>query len=268
MAGCSQTLIGPFPRIAVQHCGSGAALIFLHGVGGNRTNWAVQLNSFSLSYHAIAWDMRGYGRSDDYEGPLQVDDLCADLRRVLDHFEADRAHLVGLSLGGFIIQEFYRRHPERVRSLTLANTNAGPAVDWSPGKRDGFLRMRRDPLAAGLTPAEVAPQLVKALVSDGVGDDVRRALTDSIAQLRSESFIKALERVVEFNSADVLPSIACPTLLIGSLNDPVVPIEEVRRMRELLPRAQLVELPGAHLSNIEQPDAFNRALASFLRDVP
>jgi 3-oxoadipate enol-lactonase len=259
-------LIGPPPRIAVDHAGTGTALVFLHGVGGNRGNWRGQLRHFAARYHAIAWDMRGYGDSDDYEGPLEIDDLCSDLERVLDHFGVRTAHLVGLSLGGFILLEFYRRHADRVLTLTLANTNAGPAVDWSPSKREGFVRLRRDPLVAGLTPSQCAPDMVNSLLSAGADPQVRQQLIDSISALRTTSFIRAVERVVEFNSADVLEAIERPTLLIGSRADQVTPLADMRRMQQRIPGSRLVELDGAHLSNIEQPSAFNAALDAFLRE--
>ena len=67
------------PRIAVEHIGAGPVAIFLHGIGGNRTNWRDQLPAFSRSFHAVAWDARGYGDSDDYEGPLDFGDFAPDL---------------------------------------------------------------------------------------------------------------------------------------------------------------------------------------------
>lgn len=258
------TRVGPHPFIAVDFAGEGPALVFLHGVGGNRHNWSHQLEAFAPRFRALAWDLRGYGGSDDYDGPMEIEDVCRDLLRVLDHFGADRAHLVGLSLGGFITQEFYRRHPARVRTLTLANTNAGPAVDWTPAQREDFVRLRRAPLVAGMTPADFAPAMVQSLVSTGAPEAVRRSLIESIAALRTESFLKAVERVVEFDSSDVLPQITVPTLLIGSTEDRVTPLAAMRRMQQLIPGARLAELEGAHLSNIEQPQAFNAVLGEFL----
>ena len=103
------TLIGPAPRIAVDHAGQGPLLVFLHGIGGQRTNWHAQLQALADRFHVVAWDARGYGASDDYDGPLAFGDFSADLVRVLDHFGAEAAHLVGLSMGGMIAQDFYRR---------------------------------------------------------------------------------------------------------------------------------------------------------------
>src|SRR5258706_7511304 len=114
--------IGPAPRIAVQHDGAGELVMFLHGIGGNRDNWDDQLVHYAPHSHAAAWDARGYADSDDYPGELSITDFAGDLRRVLDHFKADKAHIVGLSLGGRVAQRFYFKHPDRVRSLVLADT--------------------------------------------------------------------------------------------------------------------------------------------------
>ena len=110
----------------------------MHGIGGNRTNWHDQLPAFGARYRAVAWDARGYGLSDDYDGPLSYDDFCGDILRVLDHFGARKAHLVGLSMGGFIAQDFYAHHPERVASLVLADTRPGYEKGFDPGGPRGI----------------------------------------------------------------------------------------------------------------------------------
>lgn len=118
-------LVGPAPRIALSVAGSGPLVVLLHGIGGHRRHWDDQLAAFGAHFTAAAWDARGYGDSDDYDGALAFSDFSADLLRVLDFFGAARAHLVGLSLGGRIARDFALRHPERVATLVLANTTAG-----------------------------------------------------------------------------------------------------------------------------------------------
>ena len=118
-------MVGPRPLIAVDVQGRGPLLLFLHGIGGNRGNWRGQLPAFAGAFTAAAWDARGYGASDDYEGPLDFAEFSADLLRVIDHFGAERAHLCGLSMGGRIAMDFHDRHPERVASLTLCDTQPG-----------------------------------------------------------------------------------------------------------------------------------------------
>src|SRR5262249_6313876 len=118
MTDFKKVMVPGAPQIAIEHIGGGPLLIFLHRLPGNRTNWREQLPVFARDFHAAAWDARGYGDSDDYEGPLDFGDFAHDLRRVLDHFGAARAHLVGLSMGGMIALDFITRYRDRVATLT------------------------------------------------------------------------------------------------------------------------------------------------------
>src|SRR5438876_8255925 len=109
----TEYVAGP-PRIAFDHAGVGPLVVLMHGIGGNRSNWHDQLPELARSFHAVAWDARGYGDSDDYDGDLDFGDFARDLARLLDHFGAARAHLVGLSMGGVIALDFVTRWPARV----------------------------------------------------------------------------------------------------------------------------------------------------------
>ena len=129
--------IGPEPNIAVDYMGQGPLVVFLHGIGGNRTNWHVQLPIFAKHFTAATWDARGWGDSDDYDGPLRFGDVCDDLCRVLDHFGSTSAHLVGLSMGGMIVQEFAARYPNRVGAMVLVDTNNG---SMSEAEIESFVR--------------------------------------------------------------------------------------------------------------------------------
>jgi 3-oxoadipate enol-lactonase len=148
MAQWKTELVPPAPRIAVDHTGEGKLVICMHGIGGNRTNWHDQLPDFGRHFHAASWDARGYGMSDDYEGPLDFHDFARDLVRVLDHFGARKAHLVGLSMGGLIAMDFNARFPERVATLTICDSLPGFS-HISPEQSREFIRLRLEPLRAG-----------------------------------------------------------------------------------------------------------------------
>ena len=135
----------------------------MHGIGGNASNWGAQLPAFAPHFACAAWDARGYGASDDYDGPLAFDDFVADLLRVLDHFGVARAHLVGLSMGGRIAMRTALLHPERVATLTLVDTHEGFEA-FTPEQRRAFVDSRRAPLLAGKTPADIAEPVARSLV--------------------------------------------------------------------------------------------------------
>jgi 3-oxoadipate enol-lactonase len=226
--------IGPAPRIAVDRMGDGKLVVFLHGIGGNRTNWRDQLPVFAECFHAVAWDARGYGLSDDYDGPLHYNDFCDDLLRVLDHFEADKAHLVGLSMGGSIIQDFYSQHAGRVASMVLADTRPGFEAPFDPAAREEFLRLRLHPLRAG-----------KALHKD--------------------SYMKTIEGRVTWKPTFVAAKVTVPTLVVVGSDDRLTPPAMAKSIADAIPGARLAVIPAAgHLSNIEQPKVFNEIVLGFL----
>ena len=113
------------PSIALEYAGSGEAVIMLHGIGGNRTNWWNQIDFLKHQYLAIAWDARGYGDSDDYNGNLIFEDFSEDLASILSNFELESAHIIGLSMGGRIAMQFAAKYPHKVKSLALVDTTSG-----------------------------------------------------------------------------------------------------------------------------------------------
>lgn len=262
------TLVGPAPRIAVEHAGAGPLVLFLHGVGGNRSNWRAQLQALAPEFHAAAWDARGYGDSDDYPGPMSFADCCDDAVRVLDQFGAATAHVVGLSMGGMIALELERRYPRRVASLVLCDTTHVPAEGLSAEQIEEFLRSRRAPLLAGKEPRDIAPAVAHSLVSPFATAEHVQQLVDSMAALHKESYVKALETVARWSGRPDLATVAAPTLVIVGSHDPLTPPAASLRIATGIPGARLCVIERAgHLSNIEQPAQFNTVLREFLLDL-
>lgn len=260
-------LIGPAPRLAVDHAGEGELLVFLHGIGGNRTNWHDQLPEFSKHCHAVAWDARGYGGSDDYEGPLRFSQYADDLTRILDHFGAESAHVVGLSMGGRIAMDFAARYPDRVRSLVLCDTHRGFSHFPEEKKRE-FVRLRKEPLVNGAEPRDIAEPVARTLIGPKAPEPIFRRLVDSISRLHKESYIKSIEATVISDAQVDLGAIRVPTLVVVGEEDRLTTPEEARIIAGAIPGARLVVIPEAgHLSNIEKPREFNDAVLGFLREV-
>lgn len=237
--------------------GQGPLVVFLHGIGGNRRSWDAQVEFFSRQFTAAAWDARGYGDSEDYEGPLDFRVFSFDLIRMLDHLRAANAHVVGLSMGGRIARNFALAHPERVKSLVLANTS--PGFDALPPERvAAFVEQRRN-----LDPEAQA----KRLLGPGARPEASERLVAGLRAVHRDSYLKTVQASVTQDVAAPIEKIAAPTLVIGSADDPLYPIDIARGMAKRIPGARLVELPGGHVSNLEQPERFNSAVLEFLKTV-
>ena len=259
------------PRIAMDVMGEGPLLVLLHGIGGNRSNWQFQLPAFAGDFTAAAWDARGYGLSDDYDSDLDFNDFSHDLARLLDHFGAAKAHLCGLSMGGRVAQDFYALYPERVATLVLCDTFAGDDTsDTRSGRSqtiEEFVQSRIQPFLDGASPAEVAQGRGGRLMAPGASAETRQLATDATAQLHVESYIKTVRASAAFSRVDNLVNIDVPTLLLFGDVDPLTPPSVGEYMQERIAGSQLVILENAgHMTNLEQPDAFNSAVLAFLRD--
>ena len=266
LAAHETVLIEPRPRIAVDVEGRGPLLVFLHGIGGNRSNWRDQLPAFAADFTAVAWDARGYGGSDDYDGPLDFADFSGDLLRLLDHFRAPRAHLCGLSMGGRIAMDFHDRHPERVASLTLCDTQPGLAQMPSEKRRE-FIRLRQEPLRAGKRPVDMAPEVARSLIGPRAVPGAFERLIDSMAALHVDSYLKTIEASFLYERAPALENIRVPTHIVVGADDRLTPPEIARAMAARIAGARLTVIPDAgHLANLEQPQRFNAAVLAFLRE--
>lgn len=265
MLGWATDYIEGRPRLAVDWTGSGPLVLFMHGVGGNRTNWDEQLMALGPFFKAVAWDARGYGLSRDYDGALDFADFSSDILRVLEHYDAESAHLVGLSMGGRIAQDFYERCPDRVATLTLADTFPGHAALFREDDRDEFIRRRIQPFAEGKTPREIAPAVARSLVGPSASEEVFQRLVDSLAAVRPASYVKALDATMSYDRMADLARFDVPTLLIFGADDPLTTPALGRKMHANIKDSTFVEIAEAgHLSNIEKPEAFNDALMTFL----
>lgn len=259
--------VGGDPRIAFERRGSGAPVVFLHGIGGNHRNWAAQLDALAATHMAVAWDARGYGHSDG--AVADFTDFADDLVRLIDHLDAGPAHIVGLSMGGRIALDCWNRHRGLVRSLTLADTSAGSAEVAAPEKVAAFLALRLRPLLEeGKSPADIAESIVAAIAGPTITPAQRAALLDSHRRLRTDGYVAAMRAVTGFTAFPDLAAIDVPTLVICGARDRVAPPDHARRMAAAIRGARLAIIEGAgHISNIEAPAEFNAALAAFLAEL-
>lgn len=160
-------------------------------------------------------------------------------------------------MGGRIARNFALAHPERVKSLVLANTSPGFDA-LSPEQVAAFVEQRRT-----LDPAAQAKRL---LAPDARPEAFERLLA-GLRAVHRESYLKTVAASVAQDTGAPIERIAAPTLVIGAERDPLYRIDIARAMARRIPGARLAELPGGHLSNLEQPERFNAAVLEFLKTV-
>ncbi|MBY4596189.1 alpha/beta fold hydrolase [Ottowia caeni] len=252
------------PRVAYSENGKGETLLFLHGIGGNRHNWDQELRYFGKAYRAVAVDLRGYGDSEALNEDFEFTDFVTDVVRVLDTLGAQRAHVVGLSMGGLVAQALYSRAPERVASLSLVACRAADEPVLPPARRDAFIRDRLDPLRAGGAEA-LAVSLAPKLLSSAPSAQAREQVMASLRKIRPDAYFKIMEARMQIPPMLDPASIRVPTLVVGADEDQVAPLEQMRALAAAIPGARLKEVSGAgHLINLEKPQEFQFALEDFL----
>jgi len=237
-------------------------LAFLHGVGGSHAVWDRQLPYFAaLGYDARAWDQPGYGGTPTVE-PYDLAHVAKALERWLPR---EPSVVVGHSMGGFVAQEAYARFPERFKALVLTCTSAAFGGTGSDFARQ-FIAARIAPLDQGKTMAEIAARVIPGMRGSRSRDDGVALAERVMAQVPPETYRKAVHLLTTFDQRARLAMIGVPTLVLAGADDRVAPASVMERMAARIPGAEYVCLEGCgHLGPMDQPDAFNEALAGFLQ---
>jgi len=252
------------PKLAFDRAGEGPPVVFVHGIGGNKSNWHGQMAALADRFTVHAWDARGYNESDDYDGSLVFEDFSHDLNRFLDHLGVERAHLLGLSMGARILMDFHHFYADRVATLVLCDCFSSFGNTLTEEERADFLRLRQKPLLEEKTFKDLAPELVDSLLSPNPTPEVRQELIDSIHLLRKDSYLKTLEATQLFDRTAELAKMTVPVLLIYGSEDRLTPPDFGHQMQAQISGARLEVIDGAgHLSNLEAPDEFNSLIEGF-----
>jgi pimeloyl-ACP methyl ester carboxylesterase len=244
--------------------GAGWPVVLIHAFPVNADMWRPQLERVPEGWRFIAPDVRGFGPDGSVPGVFTLDDVAADIAAFMDHLKLDRAVIGGLSMGGYITLALARRSPERFDGMILADTKAEPdSADGREGRRKMIELVRTK------GPGAVAEQMLPKLL--GAGTRVRHPEVVSqvrgmIESISADGIAGALDAMMARpDSTPGLPRISCPVLILVGADDEVTPEGSARAMEKHIERCRVVVLPDAgHLSNIESPDAFSRAVSDFL----
>jgi pimeloyl-ACP methyl ester carboxylesterase len=270
-------LLDDLPRLAVSvtpDLGAATLALFLHGIGGGRTNWHAQLAALGGTIRSAALDLRGYGDSTLGPHPSNIDAYVADILRIKSALGAERLLLVGLSYGSWIATSFALRHPEMLAGLVLSGGCTGMS-EAGPDEREAFRLSREVPLNAGQRPADFAPAVVKVLAGPTATDATRAELLASMAAIPAATYRDALTCFTNPLERFDFARLSMPVLMMTGEFDRLAPPAEIRgiagRIWDSAPRPDVrfeVIANAGHVCNLEQPEAYNRALLTFAAKLP
>jgi 3-oxoadipate enol-lactonase len=252
--------------------GHGRPVLLLHAFPLSADQWLPQLHRVPPGWRFIAPDLRGFhGSGAAFEDTglegATMETHASDVLALMNHLGADRAVIVGLSMGGYLAFALMRRAPTSVHGLVLANTRAAPDSAEGLAARDRMIELAAREGAVGVA-REMLPRLLGVTTRQTQPDliDAVRRLIETNSTEGIVSAVRAMK--VRLDSTPVLPAIVCRTLIVAGAEDSIVAEVENEAMRRAIPAADLVVIPRAgHLSNLEAPQAFNDALADFLTTI-
>jgi 3-oxoadipate enol-lactonase len=242
---------------------SAPVVLLSNSLMSNYDMWDWTVPAISDRYRVLRYDTRGHGRSGTTPGPYSIEMLADDAAALLDALSISKAHIVGLSMGGMIAQQLGARYPQKVLSLSLCDT----ASEMPPR----HLWAERLAIASQQGIAGLVDGTIKRWFREGF---IARAQQD-IAKVRAmilgtgmEGYTGCASAVRDMAQTTMLLKIKAPTLVMTGRQDPACTVDQSTVLHRMIDGSRLVIIEdAAHLSNIEQPQAFNQSLRSFLDSV-
>jgi 3-oxoadipate enol-lactonase len=237
------------------------ALVLSNSLGTNFSMWDPDLPAFEKHLRILRYDTRGHGQSSVTPGPYRIEQLGRDVLHILDRLSLERVHFCGLSLGGMTGMWLGINAPERLQKLILCNTAAriGTAETWN-GRIEAVRK-------SGMK--SVAPAIVERWFTPAF----RAAAPETIAQTqrmietsRPEGYAACCAAIRDMDQREAISSINVPTLVIAGAQDPATPPADGQFLAGKIRGARYVELPTAHLSNVEAAAQFSSEVLRFLAE--
>ncbi|MBI2149502.1 MAG: alpha/beta fold hydrolase [Acidobacteria bacterium] len=241
--------------------GTGPAVLLIHAFPLNHAMWQPQIAPLAADHRVIAPDVRGFGESVP-ASPWTIEDLCNDLDELLETLGVEECAVAGVSMGGYIALPFWVKYPKRVRKLVLSNTRARADNDAEKAARNDMIA------ALEQKGASILPErMLSRLLQPNPKPDVASAVRGMIVQAGVSAAIHAVMAMRDRpDSSTALRRITCPTMVLTGENDVIIRVDDCRAMAESIPGSRFVTIPrSGHLSSLENPEDFNRALLDFLR---
>lgn len=237
----------------------GPTLMLSNSLGTTLQMWEPQMPAFTKLFRVIRYDRRGHGKSDVPPGPYSMERFGRDVLAMLDGLKIDKTHWCGLSMGGMVGQWLGAHAPERLDRIVLANTTCyyPDPTNWHKrikALHEGGLAAVADAVIASWLTADFRAR------EPQVTADMKAMLIAS----PSEGYLACCEALSTLDQRALLPKIRNPTLVIAGRHDPATPLAAGEFIQSQIPGAHLAVLDAAHISNVEQPQAFTDAVVGFL----
>jgi 3-oxoadipate enol-lactonase len=249
-------------EINYEIAGSGPWVTLSHSLACDLHMWDEQMDALARKYKVLRFDTRGHGSSSAPEGAYTLDEMADDVHGMFAALGIKQTHWVGLSMGGMIGQTFALKYPGVFKTMVLADTTSRYPEDAAPVWADRIKTAQ----TGGMEP------IADAMLARWFTEPYRKSHSQIMARIGGSvratpvaGFTGCCHAIPKINVTHRLKEIACPTLIIVGEHDPGTPVAMAREIHEAKPGSELVIIPSAaHLSNIEQPQAFNAALLGFL----
>lgn len=239
-------------------------VVLSNSLGSTMSMWDAQAQALAEHFRVVRYDTRGHGGSPVPDGPYDIDDLADDVVALLDTLDIDKAHFVGLSLGGMTGMRLAARNPERVERLVVLCTGAHlePASAW----HDRAATVREQGTGA------VAEAVVQRWFTRGfleANPEVKASSEAVVAATPAEGYASCCEVIATMDLRPDLPTILAPTLAIAGADDPATPPPHLAEITDAVQDGRLLVVPeAAHLANAEQPATITPAIIAHLTGEP
>jgi len=245
------------------HGGAGPWLVLSHSLACSARMWDPQIAEFSKHFRVLAYDTRGHGGSDAPAGAYSLEQLADDLHALLARLEIREAHYAGLSMGGMIGQTFALKYPGVFKTLTLADTTSSYPPEAAPVWTER-IKLAREKGMGPLVEPTLARWFTEPFRSSR--PEVVQSIGTLIRNTPVAGYTGCCEAIPKINLTARLKEIRAPILVIVGDQDPGTPPAMAKEIHANAPGSKYVEVgPAAHLSNLEQPEQFNRELGKFLK---
>jgi 3-oxoadipate enol-lactonase len=251
--------------IAYSDDGQGIPLVLLHSFAADSALWQPQVRALSQRYRVITVDLRGFGSSGATDGTaVGVDQYADDVAALLGGMGIGNAVVGGISLGGYVVLSLVQRHRQLLRAVILANTRAGADDEPTKASRADLART----LLLRGSPAVVEFYGDK-LFGPGMNEFTRQMVRDMMLRQSPQGMASALLGMAQRpDRAAILEQIALPALIVSGTSDNLILSSESRFMHQRIRGSTIVDIADAgHLSNIDEPEAFNRAVCAFMEQL-